>query len=98
MTSPFYLHNQPHISRITDDFVYWIHLSFRYTVFSILEALKRLNATSLNSASSAFLINLVNLVLFVPLYKLLNLMFIHLCDMHWISNTNTYESLVWTKV
>ena len=69
MTNPFHLYNCPCLSRMTGISVRKAHLSLRYAVFSILEALKRLKAICRKSASSAFLTILGNLALFAPLYK-----------------------------
>lgn len=72
MTSSFYLHTQPHLSRITGFSVHWMHTSLVYAGFSIFEARERLNAICLKSASMAFLISLVNLARYAWLCKWLN--------------------------
>jgi len=69
MTSPFYLHSRPYLSRDPGISVRSAYDILGYAVFSILEARKRLKAICRKSASSAFLIILGNLALFALLYK-----------------------------
>ena len=69
MTNPFYLHKQPDLSQMTGVSVRNVHVSLDYTVFSILEALKRLKAICLKSPSIAFLSILGNLARFALLFK-----------------------------